>query len=164
MAQQEIVLIQILLFSWLVSSGAQIGKPNCPTLCGNITIPYPFGIGRGCFLDEWFEIECRNDTIPSLNRTNDLVVTEIDMDGTLMVRNYWSGNETQESLGLKGGPFELPNLVNMVLKWDLLNHSTLDVFGTFLEPNKSNNMPRNYYDTTNNEYVAGPPSMNSSCE
>ncbi|PON56428.1 Wall-associated receptor kinase [Parasponia andersonii] len=162
---QHIVLFQILLFSWLVVSGAQtIAKQNCPAQCGNVTIPYPFGIGTGCFLDEWFEVVCASGTTPSLNGTNGLVVTEINMDGTLLVRNYWSGAETQESLGLKGGPFELPNLVNVVLKWELLNHSTLDVFGTFFEPNKSNDMRRNYFDTETNEYVAGLRSMNSSCE
>ncbi|KAK3431419.1 hypothetical protein EUGRSUZ_E03300 [Eucalyptus grandis] len=34
--------------------------PGCPDTCGTLTnIPYPFGIGRGCFLSPLYEIECR---------------------------------------------------------------------------------------------------------
>ena len=31
--------------------------PNCTDKCGNISIPYPFGVGRGCFLDG-FQVTC----------------------------------------------------------------------------------------------------------
>ncbi|PRQ20232.1 putative wall-associated receptor kinase, galacturonan-binding domain-containing protein [Rosa chinensis] len=38
-----------------------MAKPNCQQLCG-VSIPYPFGIGpnKDCYIDKWFEIECRN--------------------------------------------------------------------------------------------------------
>nr|GEV05248.1 wall-associated receptor kinase 2-like [Tanacetum cinerariifolium] len=42
-----------------------IAKPNCTTHCGNITVPYPFGIGReGCFLDTSFYLTCNNSYYP----------------------------------------------------------------------------------------------------
>ncbi|KAM7481434.1 hypothetical protein LguiB_006017 [Lonicera macranthoides] len=42
-------------------------KPGCPSRCkggSNITIPYPFGIGRNCALDETFVITCNKSFHP----------------------------------------------------------------------------------------------------
>ncbi|KAK9095322.1 hypothetical protein Scep_026791 [Stephania cephalantha] len=39
-----------------------ISKPGCPSNCGNASIPYPFGIGRGCYRDKAFEIICDGNT------------------------------------------------------------------------------------------------------
>ncbi|KAF8043610.1 hypothetical protein BT93_A1819 [Corymbia citriodora subsp. variegata] len=42
------------------SSPQSLAWPGCPDTCGNLTgIPYPFGIGSGCFLDPRFEIDCQ---------------------------------------------------------------------------------------------------------
>ncbi|PWA79320.1 EGF-like calcium-binding [Artemisia annua] len=39
-----------------------IAKPGCKSHCGNITVPYPFGIGEGagCSLDEFFYVTCNS--------------------------------------------------------------------------------------------------------
>lgn len=47
-----------------------IAKPNCPQRCGNVIIPFPFGIGPNCSADDkWFEIVCINNTNTS-TKTN----------------------------------------------------------------------------------------------
>ncbi|KAI3836717.1 hypothetical protein MKW92_024274, partial [Papaver armeniacum] len=47
-----------IIFSWLLLSSTLVesstflqAKPGCQSKCGNISIPYPFGIGDGCFID-----------------------------------------------------------------------------------------------------------------
>ncbi|XP_056171473.1 wall-associated receptor kinase-like 1 [Syzygium oleosum] len=66
--------ILVLLVSLTVqASGAASGlaRPNCTETCGNVTIPFPFGIGTGCFLDDWYEIVCQpNNTVPILKKIN----------------------------------------------------------------------------------------------
>ncbi|GKD67986.1 wall-associated receptor kinase 2-like protein [Tanacetum coccineum] len=43
-----------------------IAKQGCQTHCGNITVPYPFGIGKdtGCSLDESFYVNCNTSFDP----------------------------------------------------------------------------------------------------
>ncbi|KAM7508429.1 hypothetical protein LguiA_018882 [Lonicera macranthoides] len=35
-----------------------MAKPGCQETCVNITIPYPFGIGAGCYMNKAFEVIC----------------------------------------------------------------------------------------------------------
>ncbi|KAD7477993.1 hypothetical protein E3N88_01129 [Mikania micrantha] len=41
-----------------------IAKPNCPAACGNITVPYPFGIGTDCSLNRKFNLTCNTSFEP----------------------------------------------------------------------------------------------------
>lgn len=36
--------------------------PNCLEQCGNIPIPYPFGVGQGCYRDDDFELICNSSS------------------------------------------------------------------------------------------------------
>ncbi|CAO2180132.1 unnamed protein product [Urochloa humidicola] len=72
-------------------SGQQprIGLPGCPTSCGNVSVPYPFGISPGCYL-EGFNLTC--DTSTSSPR---LVLG----NGTLQLVDISLDNSTVRALG-----------------------------------------------------------------
>ncbi|KAJ6931034.1 hypothetical protein NC652_014521 [Populus alba x Populus x berolinensis] len=56
----QLVLLAILLI-WSIKASARspsLAKPNCQAFCGEIIIPFPFGIGPGCYSHKWFEIVC----------------------------------------------------------------------------------------------------------
>ena len=118
----QLLIVQLALFPFLVTpssaAAAPIAKGNCTTHCGETAIPYPFGIGAGCYLDEWFEIICtESDTVPLLNRTNQ-EVTDISHDGTITVKNPITfancgrKDENKQSPSLEGSPFRFSQAGN----------------------------------------------------
>ncbi|XP_058010173.1 wall-associated receptor kinase-like 22 [Hevea brasiliensis] len=51
--------LALLLTIQLAIAKGPTAKPSCTDHCGNIDIPYPFGMGeKDCYFNEWFEIEC----------------------------------------------------------------------------------------------------------
>ncbi|XP_059631721.1 wall-associated receptor kinase 2-like [Cornus florida] len=56
----------------------------CPHICGNLTIPYPFGTSEGCYLDESFLIICDYYNKPFLGTSN-VPVLSISLHGELQV-------------------------------------------------------------------------------
>ncbi|XP_031375261.1 putative wall-associated receptor kinase-like 16 isoform X2 [Punica granatum] len=65
---------------------------NCQTTCGNVTIPYPFGTARGCYLNRYFYVRC-NDSAPGgptlqLWGAPSVKVLSISLSGELRVNTY----------------------------------------------------------------------------
>nr|GMD51049.1 putative wall-associated receptor kinase-like 16 [Ipomoea batatas] len=65
-----------------------IAKPNCVDHCGNVSIPFPFGLRQGCYLNSDFFINCINSTDgspkPFLGSGN-VELETISIDGQLSV-------------------------------------------------------------------------------
>ncbi|KAG6776284.1 hypothetical protein POTOM_019790 [Populus tomentosa] len=62
----QLVLLVILLI-WSIKASARspsLAKPNCRAFCGEIIIPFPFGIGPGCYSHKWLEIVCNGTFSP----------------------------------------------------------------------------------------------------
>uniref|UniRef100_A0A0E0KW19 Protein kinase domain-containing protein n=1 Tax=Oryza punctata TaxID=4537 RepID=A0A0E0KW19_ORYPU len=85
-----VVVVGALLFHLVVTAlAAPVALPGCPETCGNFTVPYPFGIGQGCFRDG-FELTCdetHRATPPKLRFAgNGAEVIDISLpDGTVRV-------------------------------------------------------------------------------
>ena len=105
-----------------------LGGSSCSgaaAVCGNFTIPYPFGIEPGCYIDDWFAIDCKNTTLigspkPFLRRL-DLEVLDISLEGKLRV-NYpmssWCPNSATEiapNVSLASSPFVYSKLRNIFI-------------------------------------------------
>ncbi|KAL8154807.1 hypothetical protein AgCh_000242 [Apium graveolens] len=70
----EVVLQIILLVVFVQGREAFMAKRGCQERCGNVTIPYPFGIGTNCSAGKSFEIYCNttpnNPPTPFLSSSN----------------------------------------------------------------------------------------------
>ncbi|MQM15964.1 hypothetical protein Taro_048917 [Colocasia esculenta] len=99
--------------------------PHCQDKCGNITIPYPFGVGEGCFR-EGFEVRCDYSASPPKplidTDSGSVEVVEIFLSGELRIR-AWIGrachddsgavNEARtQSIDLTSKPFTFSNTKN----------------------------------------------------
>jgi hypothetical protein len=66
---------------------AQLALPNCPDRCGDVEIPYPFGITKGCYLNDEFALSCNRSTGEVL--TGNMIVTNISIEeGQLDILMY----------------------------------------------------------------------------
>ncbi|XP_074292346.1 wall-associated receptor kinase-like 22 [Silene latifolia] len=102
----------ILLLSGVVVDATwppMMAKPGCRDKCGNVTIPYPFGMGRNCYYNDWYSITCHNFT-PTLSKFG-LQVLHIRLDRKQVRVEYpfsfncSSVNSTWTSTDLSGSPF-----------------------------------------------------------
>ncbi|KAL2473595.1 Wall-associated receptor kinase 2 [Forsythia ovata] len=46
------------------SNASESTKPGCQSRCGNLEIPYPFGIGSNCSQNQYFNINCNTSFNP----------------------------------------------------------------------------------------------------
>ncbi|PWA76316.1 wall-associated receptor kinase [Artemisia annua] len=61
-------------------------KQGCNDTCGNVTIPYPFGIGASCSINKWYIIDC-NSSIPYLSQLDHLEVLDVNLEDQIVTVN-----------------------------------------------------------------------------
>ncbi|KAM4099205.1 hypothetical protein ACJW30_07G139000 [Castanea mollissima] len=139
-----------------------LGSSSCSGVCGNFKIPYPFGIGPGCYIDDWFAIYCDNplgSPKPFLRRLN-LEVLDISSEGTLRV-NYpisWScpksETESASNVSLASSPFVFSKLRNIfvamgcgnlayLISSDVSNSSLTIIYGGCMSVCEKDNIQSN---------------------
>ncbi|XVF59753.1 hypothetical protein PTKIN_Ptkin07bG0301400 [Pterospermum kingtungense] len=107
----------LLLITKLAVAAPPLAKNNCTEYCGNVSIPYPFGIGSECSLNASFEISCEQSLRPVLTSIQ-MEVLEVLLKGgsdytwpsvrvrTPIISQNCSGRETNNKpVNLTGTPF-----------------------------------------------------------
>ncbi|XP_062096652.1 wall-associated receptor kinase 2-like [Humulus lupulus] len=84
-------------------------KPNCEDKCGEVDVPYPFGIHKGCAIDNndrYFLLTCnRTSSPPKLIYGINIEVRNIDLENATMsviIENSYDCYENGESSGNSG--------------------------------------------------------------
>ncbi|XP_021734395.1 putative wall-associated receptor kinase-like 16 [Chenopodium quinoa] len=116
----DMMLATLALVLWLsrdiVEAAPPMAKPGCPDKCGDVTIPYPFGIGSRCYYNEWYEITC-NTSNPMLTKFS-LQVLKISLSSSQViinaptVVNSTAQDTTWTSANLGGSPYSFSSIYN----------------------------------------------------
>ncbi|KAF3450269.1 hypothetical protein FNV43_RR06349 [Rhamnella rubrinervis] len=87
-----LILIGLLINNiilWSPSATEAQSLPGCPDRCGDLKVPYPFGMAKGCYLADNFFITCNQSFQPTprafLNHDPSLLLSNISLDGELSI-------------------------------------------------------------------------------
>ncbi|KAK1410848.1 hypothetical protein QVD17_37389 [Tagetes erecta] len=79
-------LLVILILTATSPAIAKYAKKGCDDMCGNVRIPYPFGVGAHCSLNSWYTVDCKFSK-PYLSALNQLEVLSIDLNYQIVTVN-----------------------------------------------------------------------------
>ncbi|KAF7829782.1 putative wall-associated receptor kinase-like 16 [Senna tora] len=86
--------MSMMWFIVLVAAATVAAQPKagCPTTCGDLHIPYPFGTTQGCYKDEDFFINCDTSSAKPIANysTTTIQVLDISLHGQLRLAGWLS--------------------------------------------------------------------------
>ncbi|RWR74587.1 putative wall-associated receptor kinase-like protein 16 [Cinnamomum micranthum f. kanehirae] len=87
----QTVLLYCLLSATISSPSSM--RSDCQRTCGNLSIPYPFGIGDpSCFRNKWFNMTCNESTTPPKAFRGSFEVLDISLEGQLKSKSLIAWN------------------------------------------------------------------------
>ena len=108
-------LISIFLLLSPLFSAALQAKPGCKDRCGDLLIPYPFGVGLKCSLNPHFNIKCDTSTYPPRAFLSVMKKEVIEFNQTyIRLKNPYmisacydssTGNQHRMNVNLSGTPY-----------------------------------------------------------
>ena len=124
----SITLLLQLIISLLclkeASASPSLAKQGCVAHCGDVSIPYPFGIGTGCYFNDYFSINCNDSSTPPkpfLNHSKlNLELLNVSLEyKTVMVNSpitpLCGGNGTWRTTDVGGRPFRFSRVHNIFM-------------------------------------------------
>ncbi|KAL8246547.1 hypothetical protein R6Q59_007763 [Mikania micrantha] len=113
-----------------------LAKKGCQERCGEVGIPFPFGIGDHCALDERYAVDC-NSSIPYLSAFNNMQVLNISLEQQTITVNVSMIFDCQNRIfnssqifGISYSPFLFSRLHNIFVATGCGNAVITDIEGT----------------------------------
>ncbi|XP_024964537.1 wall-associated receptor kinase-like 1 [Cynara cardunculus var. scolymus] len=82
----HLVLVVLVLLTTSFTEALSYAKRGCNDTCGEVSIPYPFGIGADCSINEWYNVDCTHST-PYLSAFNNMEVLWVNLQLQMVVIN-----------------------------------------------------------------------------
>ncbi|XP_050367885.1 putative wall-associated receptor kinase-like 16 [Argentina anserina] len=99
LSMQFVLVVVLVLFAFATATKEALAaeaslpqaKPDCTDHCGNLTIPYPFGIEPGCYMTKAFYVDCNTSTEPptAMWQGGPIAINNIYLDdGEMQITQY----------------------------------------------------------------------------
>ncbi|PIA65081.1 hypothetical protein AQUCO_00100517v1 [Aquilegia coerulea] len=144
------MLLLLLVSSLMIASATATNKtqtkPGCQLKCGNIAVPYPFGMGEKCSIDEWANINCNTSFHPPKPFIGTIEVvqfleTEVRIKNTIAAYCYNQSGASiyniPSSIDLHGTPYTFSSTKN---KYTVIGCDTLASDGCTTRCDKRENV------------------------
>uniref|UniRef100_A0A7N2M8V4 Protein kinase domain-containing protein n=1 Tax=Quercus lobata TaxID=97700 RepID=A0A7N2M8V4_QUELO len=137
------------------AAAAPMAKPDCNSSCGNLEIPYPFGIGPHCYMDKLFEVVCNgtgssakafltsiNKEVLQINISKRPSCPTVQVQMPIIYSNNCRSSGSGAALKISVSPFNFSSYHNTFISVGCDNFATITglgpvVFGCQTHCNKS---------------------------